>query len=88
MDPKFAYFYNALNCKVIKLCQKIEHQEKCITVLKSKIDELMDVLNDDQTKFNEFQKDVLEMECILNNTFSDDLIDENNTIECCDEKNV
>lgn len=88
MDPKFAYFYNALNCKVIKLCQKIEYQEKCITVLKNKIEELMDVLNEDQTKFNEFQKDVLEMECILNNTFSDDLIDENNTTECCDEKNV
>ena len=88
MDPKFAYFYNALNCKVMKLCRKIEHQEKCIIVLKDKITELMDVLNEDQTKFNEFQKDVLEMECILNNTFSDDLIDENNTTECCDEKNV
>ena len=74
MDPKFAYFYNALNCKVIKLCQKIEYQEKVILMLKNKIEEIICILNKDEQKFDLFKNDIEEMETLLNQTFGNDLM--------------
>ena len=86
MDPRFAYLYNSLNCKVTKLCKQIEYQEKCILVLKEKLDELTCILNKDQIEFNGFKTNVLDMESILNTTFNDDLMDDPDIIDIECEK--